>query len=184
MFLSIIHLPFYTTDEEVIHASLLSCFGITREHGKILYKKEVSIVREKLSITLLVQSQEMPFTSKGGTVLESIEINPSFEEGQFYKLHATLRPTKKYDEKLHTIVKQDDRIKWVEEQIKKHGAKPLMISEKAKKKITFKESAEILAYDYEGVIKIANSEEFYKAYVDGIRQGKAYGCGMLQLQIA
>ena len=182
MYLSIVKLP-YLSSEEAVHASLLTCFGCTREEGKILYQKQETCTGDGLNLILLTQSQKKPVSSQTAEVLQCVEKKPPFKKGQVYKFKALLRPIKKDKStgKKVTYSSQELRESWVRRKLSKGGTDVLLIAEKNYQFFSFKE-ATVTAFLYEGVISVSDPTIFKKKYVEGIGQSKAYGCGMLWLE--
>lgn len=87
------------------------------------------------------------------------------------------------------IYKEPEQVEWLKRKGEQSGFQILNLQfdkgaiDSPQKKTDGKviHNIDLLSVTFTGILRVTNTEQFKKAYVNGIGQGKAFGCGMLLL---
>lgn len=178
-------------DEQRVHQMLLDCFDSKREKYSVLYKKYFAMNNGIPVQMLLVYSDVEPVPSEDIEVLKSMAVEPekAICNGRALKFTMTVAPTVHRGDRHVCIRNYNDRCEWVKKQLGKYGAEIFSTSlvEGKKESIAFSHKYDqtpgvITAYQYTGILRVTDAEKFISLFKNGLGRGKAYGCGLIQLQ--
>ena len=135
-----------------------------------------------------------PFAVTGGlhaVLVRSSDIRTSFVEGQRFQMILRAMPTVKTAGKRRSIgagrVKDSLRLRWIHARARENGFTLLSEPEMRVERVRMEEAKIPFAFNaciYRAPIRITEPEKFTRAYVRGVGQGRAWGCGMIVLRDA
>ncbi len=139
---------------------------------------------------ICVQSDIMPTSTSDLKVLSCTDANERIsliKAGMVLKFDVLLRPVKRHEGRSTLIRDIESRIKWVEMLGQKYGFKIETIREVSRIQKTMfhsgSKTGRVDGYRYVGTLSVQDADLFKKAYETGIGRDKAYGYGMLMLEI-
>ena len=194
MFISLIRLNTKETrDEQKVHQILSECFDEKVNDVNAIYRKEYFCNQDtgEKTVFLKVYSAVEPVGTSRALVDSRYctEVDPSkrFKEGQVFEFKTTVYPCRKNHGSRYMIQDQTERLEWLARKFADGGAElgHGCVSEIDLSPVIVKHSystAKLGVKQYRGLIRISDAEKFVSLFEKGLGQGKAYGCGLLELK--
>ena len=176
------------TNEQDMHRNIQALFDSDRKSINVLYRFIPS--KDIRRAVICVQSDIMPTSTSDLKVLSCTDANERIsliKAGMVLKFDVLLRPVKRHEGRSTLIRDIESRIKWVEMLGQKYGFKIETIREVSRIQKTMfhsgSKTGRVDGYRYVGTLSVQDADLFKKAYETGIGRDKAYGYGMLMLEI-
>lgn len=111
---------------------------------------------------------------------------PQFAEGNSYWFRLFCNPTKRSNGKRVGMYREEEQFEWLKRKAKSAGFTVVHASITRKEELTAKvkkgtPQMTFQGVQFEGVLRVANPDEFQVALRKGIGPGKALGCGLLTI---
>ena len=156
-------------DRQVMHSTIQKMFGTDRKTSNVLYRLNGN--------NIYVTADKRPNLIDGFDFMGSREIEAV--EG-VHNFSIVTIPRKGKDNKKYILRTEEERLLWMHDQAEKKGFKILSIREMGREPINSrKKGFDVVAYRYDGLLRVTDSEKFENSRRVGIGTMKAYGCGML-----
>jgi len=110
--------------------------------------------------------------------------DPAFHEEQLLRFRLYANPTVSRYGKRHGLYRQEEQLGWLSARLESAGAKPLrvIVSRRGKLRIPKNGQVAVLAVgQFDGVLRVDDSDLLLHALRNGIGHGKAFGLGLLSL---
>lgn len=176
------------TNEQDMHRNIHALFDSDRQSINALYRFIPS--KDIRSAVICVQSDIMPTSTSDLKVISCTDASERIsliKAGMVLKFDVLLRPVKRHEGRSTLIRDMESRIEWVEMLGQKYGFKIETIREVLRiQKTVFHsgtKTGRVDGYRYVGTLSVQDADLFKKAYETGIGRDKAYGYGMLMLEI-
>ena len=176
------------TNEQDMHRNIQALFDSDRQSINALYRFIPS--KDIRSAVICVQSDIMPTSTSDLKVISCTDASERIsliKAGMVLKFDVLLRPVKRHEGRSTLIRDMKSRIEWVEMLGQKYGFKIETIREVLRiQKTVFHsgtKTGRVDGYRYVGTLSVQDADLFKKAYETGIGRDKAYGYGMLMLEI-
>lgn len=176
------------TNEQDMHRNIQALFDSDRKSINVLYRFIPS--KDIRKSVICVQSDIMPTSTSDLKVLSCTDARERIsliKTGVRLKYDVLLRPVKRHQGRSALIRDVTSRVEWVRSLAQKYGFEIVTISEVSQiQKTTFHcgtKSGRVDGYRYVGTLSVQDADLFKKAYETGIGRDKAYGYGMLMLEI-
>ena len=135
-----------------------------------------------------------PFAVDGGlhaVLVRSSDVGTRFAEGQRFQMTLRAMPSVKTAGRRRSIgaarSKDSLRLRWIHARARENGFTLLSDPEMRVERVRLEEAKIPFAFNaciYRAPIRISEPEKFTRAYVRGLGQGRAWGCGMIVLRDA
>ncbi len=177
-----------------LHRSVMRAFPDKDQGGpgRVLFRLEP--IRDGEPPVLLVQSEDRPDWSDLSArpdYLLSVETKPidlDVAEDQLLRFRLRANPTVKRDGNRQGLVRYEDQIGWLERKAEAAGFRPVDIAVRKSSRYVSKvkrggetRKQTHLGVDYEGILQVADPEQFKTAVAAGIGPAKGYGFGLLSV---
>lgn len=176
------------TNEQDMHRNIQALFDSDRQSINVLYRFIPS--KDIRRAVICVQSDVTPTSTSDLKVISCVDAREriSFiKKGMLLRYDVLLRPVKRHDGRSTLIRDKKSRTEWVEALAQRYGFEIVAITEVSRTSKTMFHSGErsgrIDGYRYVGTLSVQDADLFKKAYETGIGRDKAYGYGMLMLEI-
>lgn len=182
-------------NRNIMHGALEGCFEGERQHPLWRIDKHAG------SYSVLVVSKTIPdftcFVEQFGipdiqpqTKAYDAFLEKGVRQGEVMRFHITANPTiKRNGKRIPLNMKRTEQqhycaSDWIKDRLLNHGAELLTVDISAfeshkissgQRKIT------MVSADFDGYLRISDSDKFVNALKNGIGHGKAYGCGMISV---
>ena len=181
-----------------MHRTLQRAFGSDRESADVLFR--IDQTPQTHTIALLVQANCLPdwdylSESRKQYLLQPPaikEVTPQFQPEMRFRFRLQANPSKKQrrtgenGQKLHSNrvphLTPEAQISWLQNQAVQHGFE--LLSVEVNRPIQQRDARHhvtIATVQFDGFLRVQNSERFHEAYHKGIGPAKAFGCGLLSL---
>ncbi|MBN2763277.1 MAG: type I-E CRISPR-associated protein Cas6/Cse3/CasE, partial [Bacteroidales bacterium] len=148
--------------------------------------------REKKTISVLIVSELAPDLNKlpDNYVVSCQQLDykskiQHLNNGDKLKFLLRANPTKKVDKKRISIIKYDDRVKWLIHKAENHGFKVIdvNVSGEGAKSSPSKQSHQLTfnSVVYNGILEIVEIVQFKQTLFNGIGSAKAFGFGLITI---
>lgn len=176
------------TNEQDMHRNVQALFDSDRKSINVLYRFIPS--KDIRRAVICVQSDIMPTSTSDLKVLSCMDARERIsliKAGMVLKFDVLLRPVKRHLGRSTLIRDMESRIEWIEKLGQKYGFKIETIKEVSRIQKTMfhtgTKTGRVDGYRYVGALSVVDADLFKKAYETGIGRDKAYGYGMLMLEI-
>lgn len=176
------------TNEQDMHRNIQALFDSDRQSINVLYRFIPS--KDIRRAVICVQSDVMPTSTTDLKVISCMDARERIsliKAGMVLKFDVLLRPVKRHQGRSTLIRDMESRIEWIEKLGQKYGFKIETIKEVSRIQKTMfhtgTKTGRVDGYRYVGALSVVDADLFKNAYETGIGRDKAYGYGMLMLEI-
>ena len=178
-----------------MHRTIMRAFPSREDGGpgRVLFRVEPT--RPGSSPVVLVQSEKQPDWSHvdaiAGYLARPAEAKPLdlvFREGQQLRFRLRANVTTKRDGKRHGLFREEDQRAWLHRKGESGGFEPAgFVLQRAQRAVSRPvppakpKSQTHLGVDFEGVLRVTDSEKLLDVLTAGIGPAKAYGFGLLSV---